>query len=339
MGVAAGARQEVVWGLGYRLIRDDMEGSISSAFVPASRTYDLLSAFAQDEIELVADRLRLTLGSKFEYGDFSGLEVQPNGRLLWTPAEGRTVWGAVSRAVRTPARSDHDIRSVFAVAPPGAGTLATFAELQGNPDFESEELIALEMGYRTRLTGGLFLDLAAFYNFYDQLLTVEQELPYADPSGSYLLAPAVIYNRMSGRTWGMELASECWLRDAWRLRAAYTLLEIRIDLDEDSGYTGGLGWDGVSPEHQLSLRSSLDLPGGIELDLWGRYVGDLPYISLDGYFDLDVRLGWKVGDRLEISLSGQDLLDGQRAEFRAPHSPTLSTEAQRGAYGALRLDF
>ena len=98
------------------------------------------------------------------------------------------------------------------------------------------------------------------------------------------------------------------VRNGWRWRAAYTYLQISIDLDQDSSYEGGKGWEGVSPHHQIFLRSSMDLPAGLELDLGGRYVDDLPDVDLKGYFSLDIRLGWQVDDRLEIALVGQNLL-------------------------------
>ena len=338
--------QEIVWGLGYRLVQDDMKGSFSASFVPASRRYDLFSAFVQEEVRLAEDRLRLTLGSKFEHSDFSGMEIQPNIRLLWLPGERQTIWIAVSRAVRTPARSDHDIRSVFEVVPPGqlgVDSLATFAVLQGNTDFRSETMVSFEGGYRTRFDERLFVDIATFCNIYDQLLTIEPSLPYlADsPASPYLLAPAIVDNRMSGRAYGAELALDFQLREGFRLRSGYTLLKMEIDLDEDSAYQAGFEWEGVSPQHQFSLRPSLSLPRGLELDLWGRYVGELPDAGtgVDGYFDLDARLGWQVNESLEIDLVAQDLLEQQRVEFLAPHSPTLNSQAQRGAYGTLRWRF
>ena len=335
--------QEIIWGLGYRSIRDGMEGSFTSSFDPSSRTYSLFSAFVQEEISLAADRVRLTLGSKFEHNDFTGFEVQPSFRLLWMPAENHTGWAAVSRAVRTPSRSDRDIRSAFEVILPGQMGLdsPTFVTLHGDRGFQSENVIAFELGYRAQLDARFFLDLATFYSIYDDLLTVEPGLPFPAPDSDplYFVAPAIIGNRMSGSTYGAELAVDLQVRKNWRLRATHTCLNIDIDLDEGSAYLSGLEWEGVSPRHQLSLRSLLDLPCGLEFDLWGRYVGALPDIDLDGYFGFDARLGWKLSDRLEFSIVGQNLLEARHAEFRAPHGPTLNTDVQRGAYGVFRWRF
>ena len=48
----------------------------------------VFSALLQDEFTLVKDRLRLTLGTKVEHNDYTGFEMQPSARLLWTPGDG-----------------------------------------------------------------------------------------------------------------------------------------------------------------------------------------------------------------------------------------------------------
>ena len=60
--LAVGQRQNIVWGLGYRLISHQAESTSSSPiqFIPRGKTFQLFSGFAQDEITLVKDRLRLT---------------------------------------------------------------------------------------------------------------------------------------------------------------------------------------------------------------------------------------------------------------------------------------
>ena len=95
-----GGRQDVIWGLSYRRIADDVTGAFPVSFDPAERTVNLVTGFVQDEIVLVPDQLSLNVGSKFEHNDYTGFELQPTGRILWTPGLSTTIWGAVSRAVR-----------------------------------------------------------------------------------------------------------------------------------------------------------------------------------------------------------------------------------------------
>src|SRR5207302_3394228 len=107
---AWGDRQEVVWGLGFRATHDDVRNSLNVSLLPDHRTLNLYSAFVQDEISIVPERLRLTLGSKFEHNDFTGFEIQPSARALWTLARSQAVWASVARAVRTPSIAESDIR-------------------------------------------------------------------------------------------------------------------------------------------------------------------------------------------------------------------------------------
>src|SRR5439155_6846093 len=103
-------RHDVVWGAGYFVTADNVDDTYSVAWEPSHRATQLFSGFVQDEISLIPERMALTLGSKFEHNDYSGFEIQPNIRLAWTPTTNQTVWGAISRAVRSPSRLDSDIR-------------------------------------------------------------------------------------------------------------------------------------------------------------------------------------------------------------------------------------
>jgi iron complex outermembrane receptor protein len=182
--VALGQRQDIVWGLGYRLISHQTESSNRTPvqFNPKGKSFSLFSGFAQDEIALVKDQLRLTLGVKLEHNDFSGFEAQPSLRLSWTPNARQTVWAAIARAVRTPARTDQDIRVNFQATPTPEGITAIVAAV-GSAKAKSEVLRAYELGYRAQPGRKLSLDIATFYNKYHRLTSFEPGLPFfeADP--------------------------------------------------------------------------------------------------------------------------------------------------------------
>jgi iron complex outermembrane receptor protein len=308
-----GGRHDLVWGLGYRVTSDAVEDTPLVAWVPNRRTVELFSAFGQDEIALVADRLRLVIGSKFEVHESTGLEVQPSVRMAWTPDDRQTLWGAVSRAVRAPTRLDEDVRFP---APNGA------ILLQGSREFESEEVIAYELGYRLQPRGGTSLELAAFYNVYDDLRSQE-------PPASGAPFPITLANNLNADTYGAELRFNVQAAPWWRLYTSYTYFEKDLSLDPGSrDRTGGLG-EGNDPEDRFALRSFVDLPGGVELDAWLRYVDRLPSPVIPAYTELDLHLGWKPTDRLELALVGQNLLHDQHAEFFTARPK----EVQRSVHG------
>ncbi|HYO16684.1 MAG TPA: TonB-dependent receptor [Thermoanaerobaculia bacterium] len=308
-----GTRHDLVWGLGYRVSRDDIVNAPLITWVPDSDTQELFSAFAQDEISLMGDRLRLTLGSKLEANESTGLEVQPSVRAAWTPDSRQTLWGAISRAVRTPTRIDEDVRFLL----PNGSVL-----IQGSRDFESEDLLAYELGYRYQPASGLSLDLATFYNVYDDLRTQE-------PPASGAPFPITLGNNLNAETWGIELRSNFRVTPWWRGHAAYAWFRKDFSFDPGSRDPTGGTAEGNDPEHRFLLRSSIDLPRNLELDAWLRYVDSLPQPFIPAYTELDLRFGWRVNDRLDLSLVGQNLLHERHPEFFT----TIPKEVQRGVYG------
>lgn len=326
---ALGARQEIVWGLGYRFVHHDMDNTFNMSFRPPTRDDHLFSAFLQDDIMLVKEKLCLTLGSKLEHNDYTGFENQPNVRLQWTPHERHSVWAALSRAVRTPSRADHDIQ----INQPHPDNLPVIVSLYGSRDFKSEDLLAYELGYRFQPMDRLSADIAAFYNDYDNLRTIE-------PDPNPFVPAATAGNKMEGEAYGVELAANWLALDWWRFQAAYTYLQIQLHLDPDSRDTVSERAEGESPHHQLFLRSSMDLSRDLELDLWVRYVDSLPDLGVRSYVSLDARLGWRPRQDLELSIVGQNLVDSHHSEF-GPDAfvKTSPTEVERSVYGKITWSF
>jgi iron complex outermembrane receptor protein len=298
-----GERQSIVWGGGYRLMKDRIQNTAALAFLPPNKDLQLFSAFVQDEIVLVPDRLRFAVGTKLEHNDYSGFEVQPSTRLAWTPDEKQTIWGAVSRGVRSPSRIDTDL---FTPAPPVApGT----PNLAGGPNFDAEELLALELGYRIHPIDRLSIALATYYNFYDDLRSLDQPTP-----NNYVLG-----NHYQGEIWGIELSAQYQATGWWRLRGGYNYLH------KDLWPNGGVGVspsvrEGNDPEHQFSFQSIVDLPAHFQFDMTGRYVDTLPAPLVPSYFSLTVRLAWQY-KQTEISLVGQNLTDPKHPEFGTRQIP------------------
>src|SRR5690606_29966118 len=140
-------------------------------FVPGERTDETASLFLQDDITL-ADRVVLTAGTKLEHNDYTGWEVQPNVRLGWLVSDTQFLWGAVSRAVRIPARLNTDLELLAPIPLPGLPVPVYFNAV-GSDEFQSEELVATELGWRAGVGENLSLDFALFHHDYDRLQTQE----------------------------------------------------------------------------------------------------------------------------------------------------------------------
>ncbi|HHT9125876.1 MAG TPA: TonB-dependent receptor plug domain-containing protein [Candidatus Brocadiia bacterium] len=311
-----GERQEITWGMGYRLVADKLRGSFDISLDPEERQTQLFSTFLQDQIT-VMENLWLTLGSKFEHNDFTGFEIQPSGRFLWQPLPRHALWGAISRAVRTSSRADNNIRTNLA-AFPGGGGVPALVSVFGNDGTESVDLLAYEIGYRYQFSQRLSLDVTGFYNIYDNLFTVEPGVPVfeIEPSPPHLLIPSFLDNLMDGETYGVETAANWQAMRNWRLSSSFTQLNMQLHLDSDSkdGNRDALV-EGANPEHQFQIRSYLNLPYNLEQDTAVYYVSRLYKPEVSGYTRMDMRLGWHPRNNLELSLSLQNLLDNHHPEF------------------------
>lgn len=337
-------RHTVVWGGGYRLTTDKLQNSFEIQLDPKTKTDHLFSAFAQDTIRLLPDRLDLTLGSKFEHNDYTGFEVQPSARLAWHPTHDTTLWAAVSRAVRTPTRAESDVRinsTVLAPNSPGnpAGVPLLIA-LLGDEDVRSEELVAYELGYRARPAPSVSVDVTAFYNVYDQLITAERGTAvFVGGAQPHLVQPFTVDNQLSGESYGTELGAVWNVNDRWRLRGSYSLFDIQLHKDPASTGLSAEAAEGLSPHHQATLQSTVEFGGGYAFDATLRYVDRLAALSVDDYLELDLRLGWKPTEALEVALVGRNLLHDSHFEFGEETLSINPTAVQRSVAITLNLKF
>jgi iron complex outermembrane receptor protein len=333
-----GRRHQLVWGLGYRLTADDIGNTDFVAFLPARRRDQLWSAFAQDEIALFGERLAITLGAKLERNDYTGLEVQPNVRLAWLPGERQTWWAAVSRAVRTPSRLDSDVVLTSPLAAPTVPMpVPVVVVVRGSDDFGVEKLVAYESGYRVQPSDRLALDLAAFYNDYTDLRSLETEAPVLVPSPSPRVElPVRLGNRLAGRTSGATLAARWTATPRLVVRSSYTYLDCDFRAAAASrDVSSARQIEGSSPRHQLAAAAQLSLPRAVHLAATFRHVDELPAVGVDSYSSLDLALGWQAGTGVELSLVGQNLLDARHREFVAAGSRQL----ERGFYARVEWRF
>jgi len=318
---------DLIWGLGYRVYQSRFDGSFVFGVDPNERTDDVMSAFVQDEISIVGDELRLTLGTKLENNDYSGLEVQPSVRLVWMPHERHTLWGSVSRAVRTPSIVDVDVRLTPQVLP-GAPPIAV--SIFGNDDFRSEKLFAYEAGYRVRPASRLHFDFAFFSNDYDHLRSGSLGTPFLEesPPPVHLVVPVDLGNDLTAETRGAEVAANFQATPRWLLQANYAYLHL------EASEATAVGRD---PNTQTWLRSALDLSAAFSLDVMVRHVSRLPAFDLGHYWEADVRFAWRdPSGRVEAAVVGQNLLHPSHPEYQVA---SQRNEVQRGVYASVRWRF
>lgn len=314
-------RQDVLLGVGARWSPDNITQKFATIdFEPHQETDRVYSWFVQDQIGLVPGKLSLILGSKFEHNNRSGFEVQPNGRLLWTPTSHQTVWTAVTRAVRTPSRLDQDFQltDYLETVAVGPVKVPVFLRVVGSLKFRSERLFGTEIGYRTLVASKLFVDFSAFRNDYNNLYGYGPgtEFLEAAPSPAHLVLQEPLANALKGDTSGGEIAPD-WKPAHWlELRGSYSYLHLYVhDKPGFTDTTNTASDNGSSPHHQIVIQPIFNLPRKIEFDLAYRYVNALPYQNITAYKTTDARFGWHPSHSWELSVVGQNLLQPHHAEF------------------------
>lgn len=327
-----GDRNRIIWGLGYRFTHDVVGNSPGVQILPATLDQNLYNAFVQDEIKL-QDNLFFTLGTKLEHNDYTGFEFEPSGRLQWNFASKQMLWAAVSRAVRTPSRLDRSL-----VEPTGLPPAFNIpAELEGSTTFESEDLIAYELGYRAQINDKISGSISTYYNDYTNIRSTTP-----GPTSSFDL-PIVFQNNLEGHTYGVEVSGDYQMLDWWRLHAGYDFLRENIHVKPgEVDFNNALN-ETADPQNQFSIRSSMDLPKNVEFDTGLRWVDSLMINSgptegkVPSYFELNVRLAWHVTKNLELSIVGQNLLHDEHVEYGYP-SPT-NVAIERSVYGKIAWHF
>lgn len=339
---------ELTWGLGYRYTRDDFKNTFYISIFPYEDSNQLFSGFIQDKIQIKPNKIFLILGSKFEHNDYTGSEIQPTARFLWTPDEQHSFWTAVSRAVRTPSRieASGQLQNIITPSVPPLN-LPGLVNVQGTSDYDSEELIAYEIGMRAKLRDNFTIDISSFFNDYSKLRTVTLKDPYfGDPSETpHLVIPYDISNKMTGSCYGVEVAAGWHLLQWWRLQATYSFMKMRLNLDNNSGDIVTEVDEDANPDHQASLRSSMNVMKNIEIDLWLRFVDTvsageiLNSAKVDSYTTMDARIAWKPTPKLEFSIVGQNLLSTKHQEYSAEVFIWPPVEIERGAYAKVAWIF
>jgi iron complex outermembrane receptor protein len=317
---------DLIWGASYRYVTDDL----SDHFSPTKRNTQLFGAFIQADLSYFDDFLLVNLGSKLEHNDFTGYEIQPSAHALLDFSPQHKVWGAVSRAVRTPSRSNSDFDLDINGGP------GVTINVQGSDDVDAEELIAYEAGYRFIPSDRFKFEVAAYYNEYDKIETHDTLSPEFGMSG--VTIPVVDGNNAEGDTYGIELSAEWQVMDKWRIQPSYTW--SKCDLNYTGNSTDFEIKAGSSPEHQFALHSYMSLPLDTEFDLHWYYVDGESDIDVPSYHRMNVRLGWQPNKHLEFSVVGRNLLDSEHIEAKLEQDGgIISSQIERSIYAQVNLRF
>ncbi len=336
--LAVNSRNDVVWGLGYRVTDDKMTSGYDTVWFPPQRIDNLYSGFVQDEIRL-AESVRFTIGTKLEHNAYTGFEYEPGAQLVWTPTRRQTIWLSASQAIRQPSRQETDLQYDLAIIPL-EGTNFGVLKFVNNKNIEAEQLRDYEVGYRAQVTRKLSLDLAAFRSYYRRLETAEPADPFTvdTPGPPHTVFPIDLGNGARARTYGGEVFATWNVTSRWRLSPGYSLIHMRVIENPLSQNSTAEAVPGDTPKHQLQFRSTLGLRRNLDWDTSLYFIGRLSEDLTPGYTRLDTQLRWRVFESVEFSLTGQNLLTTHHSEFGNAYEVNY-TLAQRTVLGKITWRF
>ncbi len=310
-------RHALSWGAGARVSPARVTQLVPTlTFTDLTPTDHVYSAFVQDEFQLRPDVLVVTAGVKLEHQAASGVELQPSVRAIWRPNRRHALWGAVTRAVRTPAHLDRAlVLTGMLQADP-----AIFLRIAGNPDLDPERSIGVEAGTRHLLTPELSIEVAAFRTSYTGLqsfgpaaITAETDpIPHALVTFPYV-------NGMSGAASGVEIAPAWQPSRTWQARAGYSYLHIGLaNTPASPDTTSVTTTEESSPRHQLFAQSVLFAGAAWEFVQTYRFVSALPAQGVEAMHALDLRAAWRAGRTGEVAVQAHNVLQDAHVEFDHP---------------------
>ncbi|OYU29739.1 MAG: hypothetical protein CFE39_17145 [Comamonadaceae bacterium PBBC2] len=360
---------DFIWGLNLRHTRDNLILPVSPYYLRDGKDQRLsYSAFVHDEITLVPERFKLILGSKFEKDGLTGFNVQPNARVLFTPSQNEVYWGALSRSVRSPRRTESlatiDINAQDAASlnartglnlPPYLLTAVTQVSPMGTPSVQAEKAVSLEGGWRKQFSNFLSIDSSLFYTDYSHLrggrmaanpispLDIQQALGCLSqfgPGACYFTMAGYNSNLDKARSWGGEVSVEWHPTSWWKLQSSYS--HVRIKGQHTGDFLGDFQLtthENGSPRHQVALNNNFSLAHDLNLDVRLRYQSQTAYYTINTfeqtriapYTGLDMRLAWQVHRNTELSISGRNLLKDRHTEFLNTLPTTRAYDVQRSA--------
>jgi iron complex outermembrane receptor protein len=304
--VAIGDRNRFVWGGGERVSSYGITNTPTLLFEPPYHGLTLANIFLQDTLNL-SPSLSFIAGLKLEDDPFSGWTALPDARLSWSINDQASVWAAASHAIRSATPFDTEV-----VEKVGATTF-----LAANSQFRPEKVTAYELGIRARPANAFSLSVAAFYNHYDDLRTV-------DPASSTVFLPLYWGNFLRGGTYGIDAWGNWQVNEWWRLSPGVTWVRERLGFKRGASQLLGVSQAADDPSSHAVITSSMNFSHHTSFDASFRYVGALPDPALPHFFDLDLRFGWQATPALEVAMSGTNLLHARHTEFPAPNGEQIT---------------
>jgi iron complex outermembrane recepter protein len=317
---------EMTLGGGYRTTHGRYE---QKGFVNIySDHYEFYNLYLQDKIT-ISDTFSVTPGVKAEYNSYTNAEIMPSLRAAWTPNENHTVWGAISKAVRTPSffENGSKISTGQSFGPYGV-------YLRGNENQISEELMAYELGYRVKPTDTVSLDFTAYYFDYDEIRSYDESNFTLDNVNFEANIP--LENGAKAETYGFEAAAKWIASEDWTLSGSFTMQKMKVE--EAPGVSLFDDEDAV-PNYMASINSYHRITNKLGFNAAAYFQDNITAYNTGSQVRVDLGFVYQATENLEITLHGANLTEGFTQEASGTVTGSRYKEIPRSVFVGLSYNF
>lgn len=279
---------------------------------------DHFAVYIQDSWR-TGTRLSFDLSSRLDFHPVLGTLFSPRLALIIHPRKGQALRIAGGTAFRTPSLGE----TYFDVQFPLAGSPGATVGFLGNPEFESEELVSAEIGYRVETDWGHFETIGYVSRLSNLIRLVPQPnvVPGFDEETNIFVAGAFFSDNRSDQDFiniGGEFSTRLFPIDGLDVGLNYSFQYI---FEESSGDRFRR-----SPMHKGSVWWQLRTRVGIDLGTSVSYASKTEFTEivadpasggftnsdflLDEVVSVQGRMGYRaIQDRLEFAVSGVNIVD------------------------------
>jgi iron complex outermembrane recepter protein len=123
-----------------------------------------------------------------------------------------------------------------------------------------------------------------------------------------ILIPVVYENNAKSVNYGGEASLNWAASSRWRIASGYSLLHVNLRLNPGSQDPFTQSLSNNAPRHMVQLRSFINLSRRLEWDQTLYWQQAFPNGTIPNHASVDMRLAWRAGESVELSLTGQNLL-------------------------------
>lgn len=318
----------VTLGGGVRVTSDKVGNGPQQNFQKAEESLATSNIYAQDDWQFSQD-LAATLGVRLEYNRFSDLEVMPSLRLRWNFSPRRMLWANVSRAARTPSRAERTFAFIASYQQPPGAPQSFPVVIQGSENFDTEYVLASEIGYRQQLSSRASIDLTLFHHDYQDLRT----FAFSGTNPNVQLE-----NNGELQIYGAELSASWRPISRLKIGAAYAWNDVSGQENEDleaSRVVSSIA--NIRAGYELSTKLTADVSAYFKSDRDGDPGSGSS--AIDSFVSTSVSLRWQARPWLSLSLAGYDLFDEGHIESDSLTPARSAIEVPRGIYGEIQFQF